>query len=246
MPIVLPTQKLEPSRLTPKILLIYSLPKVGKTKMLSELDDCLILDNEEGSHMYECMRVDIRKTADIDEVLSAINVEATARVKRGERIYPYKYIALDTVSVFEDMAEISATQKYKGSAIGKSFTGQTVLELPQGLGYYYNRTEVLSYIDKLARVCEHLILTCHVKDKLIQKDGAEVSVKDLSLTGKLAGIVAAKADAIGYMYRNKNSELMISFQTLEDKNVGTRCAHLVGKNMQFTSWEQIYDPTNFK
>ena len=37
----------------PGILLLYGAPKVGKTTMLSQLKDCLVLDTEQGSHMLE-------------------------------------------------------------------------------------------------------------------------------------------------------------------------------------------------
>ena len=37
----------------PKIMLLYGAPKVGKTTTLSQLDDCLIVDTEKGSHMVD-------------------------------------------------------------------------------------------------------------------------------------------------------------------------------------------------
>ena len=37
----------------PSTLLLYGAPKVGKTTMLSKLDDCLIIDTEKGSRMIE-------------------------------------------------------------------------------------------------------------------------------------------------------------------------------------------------
>ena len=39
--------------LNPKVLLLYGAPKVGKTTMLSKLDDCLIIDTEKGTNMLE-------------------------------------------------------------------------------------------------------------------------------------------------------------------------------------------------
>ena len=39
--------------MNPSVLLLYGAPKVGKTTMLSELNDCLILDTEKGSRMLE-------------------------------------------------------------------------------------------------------------------------------------------------------------------------------------------------
>ena len=45
--------KRKPLSVNPKILLLYGPPKVGKTNMLSQLDNCLVIDTERGSHMLE-------------------------------------------------------------------------------------------------------------------------------------------------------------------------------------------------
>lgn len=44
MGIVLPTAKVAPECKSPKNLIIFSKPKIGKTSLLSTLDNCLILD----------------------------------------------------------------------------------------------------------------------------------------------------------------------------------------------------------
>ena len=37
----------------PKVMLLYGAPKVGKTTALSQLEDCLIIDTEDGANMVE-------------------------------------------------------------------------------------------------------------------------------------------------------------------------------------------------
>ena len=49
MSIVLPTGKIPAETQDPKYLILFGLPKVGKTTILSTLDNNLILDFEEGS-----------------------------------------------------------------------------------------------------------------------------------------------------------------------------------------------------
>ena len=45
----LPVQKIKATHLSPRKLIIYSKPKVGKTSALAELPDSLILDLENGT-----------------------------------------------------------------------------------------------------------------------------------------------------------------------------------------------------
>lgn len=194
MSIILPKTRLAPTRINPKILLLYSLPKVGKTSELAKLDDCLILDCESGADMYDCLRVNVNSVKDVDELIAAILTEGKAAGGK----YPYKYLALDTTDKMEDFCEVSATVKFKKTIIGSKFEGDSVLELPKGLGYYYLRNELELQIDRLARVCQHLIITSHVKAKLLTtKGGVEVSSNDISLAGKMGSIICAKVDAIG-------------------------------------------------
>ena len=58
MGIVLPTSKVAPESLSPKNLIIFSKPKTGKTSLLAELPDCLILDLEGGSKYLNAMKVE--------------------------------------------------------------------------------------------------------------------------------------------------------------------------------------------
>ncbi len=236
------------TRIGPKILILYSLPKVGKTEALVQLaqrEDCLIVDSEQphGTDTYETTAIKVDNMAQIMHIPKLIQEEGAKRVtagKKGMDVFPYKFIAIDTLDAVEDMAEVSATAKYKESTIGKTYKGKSVLELPNGGGYYYLRNEVQEVIDTYAAVCPYLILIVHVKEKLISsKDGTEVKVNDISLTGKLSSIVCARADAIGYLYRTPKGELKVSFQTYDGAVMGARQKYLAGKDIPF-SWETIY------
>lgn len=241
--LTLPTAPVKATRISPKILVLYALPKVGKTEELSKLPGCLILDAEGGAEMYDSLRIPINTTKDLYDVRAAIIAEGEKRAKEGKTgidLFPYKYIALDTLDKIEEYAEISATAKYKASTIGKNFSGRSVLELPQGGGYYYLRNEMLAIVNDIASVCPRLIVISHVKEKLLNKGGEDVKVNDISLTGKLGSIVCAKADAIGYMYRVQgNPKLQVSFETFESTVMGARAKHLAGQKFDF-DWSKIY------
>ena len=248
--IQLPTREtpVKATRIGPKILILYSLPKVGKTEQLTELakiTDCLIVDAEQphGTDTYETTAMKVDNMAQVMYVPTLVTAEGTKRIaagKKGLEAFPYTFLAIDTLDAVEDMAEDSETIKYKESTMGKTFKGRSVLELPNGGGYYYLRNGVTDVIEAYSAVTPYLILIVHVKEKLIAtKEGAEVKINDISLTGKLSSIVCAKADAIGYMYRNPKGELRVSFQTYDGAVMGARQKYLAGKDMPF-AWETIY------
>jgi hypothetical protein len=245
---LLPTRDkpVKATRKGPRILVLYSKPKVGKTEELVELaqkTDTLIVDAEHGTDTYETTKINVENMDQVMFIPGEIERSGLERKKQGLTgidQFPYKFVALDTIDAIEDFAEKSATKKYKNSTIGKSFEGNSVLELPKGGGYYYLREEVKAVIEAYARVTPYLILVVHIADKTIEeKDGTQVKVSDISLTGKLSSIVCAMADAIGYMYRDKKGQKRISFQTAEGQVMGARQKYLAGQDMPF-SWEAIY------
>ena len=252
----LPVERIAPTRVDPKIAIFYGPPKIGKTTKLAELDKCLILDCEKGSESISAMRVPIASISgptvnNADGTLSFTSIDAVYNkiVAIGEAEFaktqtmpkpPYKYIAVDTIDKLEDFCEVTATAKYKDSVMGKNFSGKSVIELPNGAGYYHLRNELMLYISKLSTICEHLILISHIRDKNLNKGGVDVSVRDISLTGRLGQMVCAKADIVGYVYReNGNPDLMVSFETLEDSTMGSRFPRLAGRKMPF-DWKEIF------
>lgn len=89
-------------------------------------------------------------------------------------------------------------------------------------------------IDDFSEFCETLILTAHLKDKYIDKNGEVVSSKDIDLQGKLKSIVCANMDAIGYLYRKEENENWLSFKTSEDIISGARPPHLSNKEFKIS------------
>ena len=228
----LPKVKVKASRKSPKNMVIYGPPKIGKTTVLSHLDNCLIIDLEDGSDMVDALKVKANSLSDLQKIGSEI-------MKQGR---PYKYVAIDTISKLEEWCEEYAKAIYKKTPMGKNFDskneGMSVLSLPNGAGYLYLRMAYKEWIDKLNKLADHIILVGHLKDKMLEKKGKEVAVKDLDLTGKIKQITCANADAVGYIYREEDNT-MISFNSLEDVTAGSRCAHLKGATMPLT-WDKIF------
>ena len=213
-------------------MIIYGPPKIGKTTVLSQLKDCLIIDLEAGSDMVDALKVKVNSLKELGEVGKAI-------IKEGK---PYKYVAIDTISKLEEWCEEDAKKLYMATPMGKNFEtknpGMSVLTLPNGAGYLYLRMAYKKWIDRLNLLADHVILVGHLKDKMLEKKGKEVAVKDLDLTGKIKQITCANADAVGYIYR-EDDQTMVSFNSLEDVTAGSRCDHLKGQTMPL-QWSNIF------
>ena len=243
--IVLPTEKVKAKVSNPRFLIIFGKPKSGKTTIVSELENNLIIDLEGGSQFLDALSVQARNVADLGEIAAAI------RQKNKEcNGFFYKHITIDNATRLEEMTLSYALTLYNQTPMGKSYRGD-VRMLPNGAGWFYIRQAERKVIDMFRELCEEFILVGHTKDKLVNKEGEELSEMQLDLAGRLSDIICGEADAIGYVYRKKNQTL-ISFQGGENNIVEARAPHLRGKTVVIaesdesgkitTDWNKIYLP----
>ena len=132
--------------------------------------------------------------------------------------------------------------------MGKNFDGDTVVTLPNGAGYLYIRQtffQVLDFIDTLAPT---IILSGHIKDKVVDDKGEMVMSANIDLTGKIKSLICANADAIGYMYR-KGNQTILSFKTSDEVTCGARPEHLRNEEIVIsemingtltTDWSKVF------
>lgn len=235
----LPTRPTVAEVKSPRKLVIYSHPKVGKTTAVSYLKNALILDFEEGAGYVDGMSLNIPKILrdnpkeNILTVLTNLKTQLDDYYAKNGK-WQYDYIVVDTTTSLEDYARPYATVLYKQTPMGKVYTGTNVInDLPQGGGYGYLREafeKLLALVDKKCNVCT--ILIAHSKDATINKMGKDLQAKDIQLTGKLKMIVCADADGIGFMYRNPTNlnQTLLSFVSHEqDLATGARQEHIAGR-----------------
>lgn len=237
--IILPKEKVKATQVNPRRLVLYAPPKMGKTTLVSMLDNCLVLDLENGSDFVDAIKL---KASNVDEIRQIMD-------KIDEAGKPYDYIAIDTVTKLEEMVLPLALKLYKNTPMGKNFKGDDVRKLPNGAGYLYLReafSKVISRIEKSAS--KGILLIGHLKEKMLGKEGKEVNAKDINLTGQNKNIVCADADAIGYLYRDKNKTIL-NFSSSEEVLCGSRSAHLKGKSIVLgeevdgnlvSHWDEVY------
>lgn len=250
----LPTQKSEP-KLNMQTCILFGLPKCGKTTLLSELEDCLIIDTENGSDGVSGL---IKKVPlDKGPVGRMLWLEKLADhlIEQGK---PYDYVAIDSFSEVNDWAEWSGTYRYMHTVQGQKFNReggekgasmlkptdqdyQSVHTIGEGFGYRWSREDTLRIYEKFTQVAKKCVFfICHVEDKYIaQKENTEVlAPKQLALTGKLRNILPRKVDAIGYVY-NEDGVVKVNFTGSEEKTGGNRYKHLRGYN-DVLDWKKIF------
>jgi len=245
MAVNLPTSKVPAETQDPKYLILFGLPKVGKTTVLSTLDNNLILDFENGSTYVDALKIKVDSLQTLKEVIKAI--------KEAGR--PYRYITIDTITAVEEIAKPVALNLYKNSPVfSERYANVTdITRLPNGSGYTFLRQAVEAIVDLIASAADNIIICGHVKDTSLN-DNLDGSVKDLDLTGKLKRILSARSDAIGFVHRDDDSNLCINFGQDGEILTGARPKHLANQDIvvaernedgTFTShWERIYPSLN--
>jgi hypothetical protein len=138
--------------------------------------------------------------------------------------------------------------------MGKNWFAQSkaqygsILNLPNGAGYPYLREAFTKIIEYIKTWAPRVILCGHIKDILLEKNGAEFTSMDLDLTGKLKRITTSQSDAIGYLYR-KGTQNILSFKTSDEVSCGARPEHLRNKEIVVsemvdgelkTYWDKVY------
>lgn len=223
--ITLPKQKTQPTVSNPRFAIFFGKPKAGKSTLMASLDMNLIIDLENGYQALSALVVQARTVTDLAEIANALKAE---KEKLGHN--PYKYITIDNATRLEEICMPYAIQLYKATPAGKNYNGNDIRTISNGAGYLFLRTAVRKVIDMFKDLADYFILVAHVKDKMINKEGEEVSEMTIDLTGKLGDILCGEADAIGYVYRKKN-QTIISFESGSNSIAEARASHLRGKKI---------------
>ncbi|MCK4824258.1 AAA family ATPase, partial [bacterium] len=168
--IILPMQKVKASTMSPKNLIIFSPPKVGKTELLANLPNNLILDMEDGSDFVDAIKMKAKSVGDIKKIGAAI--------KKAN--YPYDYVTVDTITALETICIPYAELLYARTPMvknwfkkdkdgnldkvsGKKQYGE-ITSLPNGGGYAYLRQAFTNIIEHIKTFAPRIILLGHVKD----------------------------------------------------------------------------------
>lgn len=261
----LPTELSTPNTNMQKCIL-FGLPKSGKTTLLAQLPNCLIIDTENGSDFVKGL---IKKVPDDRGPVGRMRWLEEFADHLIEEGRPYDYVALDTLSEVNDWSEWSGTFRYMNSIQGKKFNRvkdedgnpikngeyldpdnadyESVHNIGEGYGYRWSREDTLRVFDKYCKVAKKCVFfVCHVEDKFIplKENTDKIIVTQLALTGKIRNILPRKVDAIGYVYNDKGV-IKINFTGNEERIGGNRAEHLRGYN-DVADWNKIFIKEDFE
>lgn len=243
--VILPTERRKAQNYNPRLLVLFGKPKSGKSSVVASLDDNLIVDLEDGYRALNVMVVNAKDIYDIFAVKTAL--EKKQKELEGKK--PYRFITIDNATRLEEMCIVYANAKYRKTQMGAQWgilrdkdniplkdknnkfipdPKADVRQLPNGGGYLYLREALKEVVHMFQPFCETLILVCHVKDKQIRIDNAEATEYAVDLAGKLSDIICGEADAVGFIYRDKN-KTYISFEGGDGTIREARSLHLRGK-----------------
>ena len=96
--LVLPTEKNKPKVQNPRLLIIFGKPKSGKTSIVSQLENNLIIDLEGGSEFLSALSIQARNVNDLGEIATLIRNKNTETGKLF-----YDYITIDNATRLEEM-----------------------------------------------------------------------------------------------------------------------------------------------
>lgn len=230
MSLTLPTKQVPASKFNPKRVVIYGQAKIGKSSMLAQLENNLIIDTEGGTEYMDAMAVQARTVEDLGKIAQAIR-EKNEEV--GHNFY--KFITIDTATRLEDICLPWAANIYR-TKVDTKWTGTDVRDVAFGAGYrvlYDCLNRILAMFENL---CDVFIITCHTYEDVDGKSDA-IQRTSLSLPKQTRKEVERFYDCIGYCYR-KDKETHLSFVGGDNYMKGTRIEHLRDKDIVVAEWDE--------
>lgn len=218
----------------PEVMLMFSLPKAGKTHALTHLPNHLILDFDprEATRYYRCNSV----------YIPDLNTYSELRKELKEDGHKFDYLIIDTItsamdSIVRPLAVFNWNKEQKQE--DKRPLSWDITTLEWGAGWGYLREALKQIVKQLVPFGKYIIFTAHTGDKYIKKKGEELTVKTVDLPGKLKNIFAVSSDAICTFYREDGNKCVMNFtHDEEEQEAGTRSPHLRNKIITVSEFDE--------
>lgn len=254
MPITLPTAPTPAEVVDPSILLIYGHKKQGKTDVMAALSrqtGACVCDLEwsdaegrGGTKFVTATKVRLDSVAAFKDFCA----QCAAACKAGKPPYPLTiWDPIDRIeewAIEESTARYAATPQGQGMKRSGKWDGGSIMTVPGkdestgGAGWGYLREDMMLFLRMTLATAPQVVWVGHVRDVKAAAEKSErlADSKDLDLMGQGRRMAAGAADATGYVVRDSQDNLMISFATKDNRFCGCRCAHLSGRDFALSEW----------
>lgn len=173
-----------------KYVLIYSLPKMGKTTLACAFPKNLLLAFERGyNNISGAKAIDVTKWADFKLILR--------QLEKPEAKAMYDTITIDTVSIAWDLCEQFICSQNGVQNIG---------DIPWGQGYSQLTKEFENCLRKITMLGYGLVLIAHVAIRKEVVDGNELEFYSPALNKRCYPVCNRIVDIIGYINQEWDEE----------------------------------------
>lgn len=209
------------------ITYIYGAPKIGKTSLAAQADDCLLIATERGYNAIPgIIAQDVTCWRDMREVYREL--------KKPEVKATFKTIIVDTI----DLAA-----KYCSKFICSQQDVSELGDLPYGKGYNLMRSEFEDVFNSLAQMGYAIIFISHAQDSVFTREnGTEYNKIIPSLSpAKVNALIENMADIYGYAhlryYEDGSSKPVLTLRSVDDSiSCGCRFKYIQNEiNFNYTS-----------
>lgn len=193
------------------IILIYGIPKIGKTTLAAQFDDPLFLSLEPGTKSLSVYRTEIKKWKDFTSTIEELE----------QKKEQFKTIVIDTFAKLHDLCM---------EAVSKNLGVEHPSDAPYGKGFNAMDQEFNRWMNRLTSTGRGIVLLCHEDSKDIeQPDGTVESMIIPKASKQARDYINRCVDLIAYYYVGKDTNRYIRIQGNRDIMAGNRIdGHFVG------------------
>jgi len=189
-------------------VLIYGLPKVGKTTLASRIPDALFLATEEGHNLLEVYKQNIVKWEDVYEL--------------GKQLAPtndrrFKTLIIDIADYFYKRCQDYVCEK-NGIA--------HPADAGYGKGFDLVKSEFIRTVTKLNMLGYGMHFISHAKTRTEKTTTSEWTMMGTSMGGSPEGVVAGMCDLIFYCYISEKGERLVRTKSTKYVLAGDRIGTL--------------------
>lgn len=191
----LPTTKTPPSLdLTRLKVLLYGLPKVGKSTFCAGFPDAIFLATERGLDALDVYQQPVTTWKEL--------TDACGELAEGK--HPFKTIIIDTIDNAFKMCTDHFLAKHKVEYIG---------DLSFGKGFGLVTNEFHRVITKLSHLPYGLVMVSHAVTKTVETPTGEIEKTTPTLPDRGRGTVLGLADLVLYADQDKTGRVMRTKRT---------------------------------